>query len=183
MSNFVFRPLAIPEVITIESQRKLDNRGEFIKIFNNEDFVVKGIKYEFVEDSISISKKNVLRGLHYQLHPNLEGKLIVVINGKIFDVAVDLRKNSLTFGKWISTILSGEMKQMIWIPEGFAHGFFSLSDNTEIMYKMTSHYDAKMQRGIIWNDVSLNIDWPSKDPIISERDSKFPTLKNAEINF
>ena len=180
--SFLIVPLKIPEVILIKPKITTDIRGEFTKIFNS-SLTLNGIKYTFIEDSVSVSKKNVLRGLHYQLSPYLEGKLITVINGTIFDVAVDIRKNSPNFGKNVYTNLSGNTKDMTWIPPGFAHGFVALSDNTTILYKMTMPYHSDKQRGIIWNDPNLAIPWPVQKPIISDRDKEFPRLSEAEINF
>ena len=180
--SFSTVPLKIPEVILIKPKINTDMRGEFTKIFDS-SLTLNGIKYTFTEDSISVSKKNVLRGLHYQLSPYLEGKLITVIHGTIFDVAVDIRKNSPNFGKYVCIELSGNTKDMIWIPPGFAHGFVALSENTTIMYKMTMPYHSDKQKGIIWNDPDLAIPWPVKKPIISNRDKEFPRLTEAEINF
>jgi dTDP-4-dehydrorhamnose 3,5-epimerase len=121
--------------------------------------------------------------MHYQLNPNPEGKLVIILKGKVFDVVVDIRKGSPNFGKWIGIVLSGKENDMLWVPPGFAHGFAALRQDTRVMYKMTTHYLPDKQRGIIWNDSTLGIKWPVKDPILSKRDSEFPTLDNAELNF
>lgn len=180
---FIFEPLKIPEVKYIKPLKFLDRRGFFLKLYNKSEFLKNGINYDFVEDSISQSDKYVLRGLHYQIAPNSEGKIVHVIKGKIFDVVVDLRKESKTFGKWLSINLSGDSPSALWIPPGFAHGFMALKPETLLLYKMTAHYDEKSQRGILWSDKQLSIKWPTFNPILSERDSKFPELKDAEINY
>ena len=121
--------------------------------------------------------------MHYQLEPYAQGKLVKVVTGRIFDVAVDIRKNSPTFGKWVSAELSEENKQMLWIPPGFAHGFISFEDNTNVLYKSTNEYNKESERGILWNDLEINIKWPIDKPILSEKDKKYPLLKEADINF
>ncbi len=180
---FIFKPTKFPEIVLVRPAVVPDERGSFTKIFNTEEFSKSGIVQPFVEDSISISKKNVVRGLHYQLSPHLEGKLVVILKGKVFDVVVDLRKGSPNFGKHISMVLHGKTFDALWVPPGFAHGYAVLQQDTRVMYKMTSHYFADKQRGIIWSDLKLGIKWPVKNPILSKRDSEFPTLGNAELNF
>jgi dTDP-4-dehydrorhamnose 3,5-epimerase len=145
-------------------------------------FIEAGINYTFVQDNHSKSKKGVLRGLHYQLNPKAQGKLVRCIKGKIWDVAVDIRKGSPWYGKWVGVELSEENKYMLWIPPGFAHGFVALEDS-EIIYKCTEEYDPALDRGIIWNDPEVNITWTAVAPILSPKDSKLPMLKDAEINF
>ena len=181
--QFKFRRLEIPEVILIEPVVFEDERGFFMETYKYSDFSNFGIKERFVQDNHSKSKKGVLRGLHYQKNPKAQGKLVRCIRGKIFDVAVDIRKGSPTFGKWVGVILSEENKRMLYIPKGFAHGFCVLSDEAEVVYKCTEEYSPENDRGIIWNDKDIGIKWPIKDPILSEKDKKHPTLKNADINF
>lgn len=136
-----------------------------------------------MQDNYSISVKGVLRGLHYQLKPKAQSKLVKCIRGKIFDVAVDIRKNSPTFGKWIGVELSEENMYMLYIPKGFAHGFLVLSDKAEVLYKVSAEYDPTLERGIIWNDPDIGIEWGTTSPILSEKDKKLPRLKEADINF
>jgi len=147
------------------------------------DFVAVGIKVDFVQENHSRSSKGVLRGLHYQNPPFAQGKLVRVVKGEIFDVAVDIRKSSPTWGKWVKVILSEENKNILYVPSGFAHGFCVLSEIAEVVYKTTSVYSAESEAGIIWNDQDLNIEWPVKQPILSEKDSKLPALKNADVRF
>lgn len=159
----------IKGLILIKTNQYFDNRGYFFESFNQKIYSKIDIKNSFVQDNFSISKKNVLRGLHYQ-RKNSQGKLIRVIKGKILDIAVDIRKNSKTFGKHQSFILSEENCKQLWIPKNFAHGFLSLSPNTIVNYKCTDFYDPNDQNTIIWNDKDLNIKWPIKKPIISKKD-------------
>ena len=147
------------------------------------DFVAAGIKGNFVQENHSRSSKGVLRGLHYQNPPFAQGKLVRVVRGKIFDVAVDIRKGSPTWGNWVGVILSEENKNILYVPETFAHGFCVLSEIAEVLYKTTDVYSAEAEAGIIWNDEDLNIEWPVKEPILSEKDENLPTLKNADIRF
>jgi dTDP-4-dehydrorhamnose 3,5-epimerase len=178
-----FTPLAIPEVILLEPDVHIDNRGYFYERFNQNDFeqIVKK-KNNFVQDNHSQSKKNVLRGLHYQLSPSAQGKLVTVVQGEVFDVAVDIRKSSVTFGKWVSAVLSAENKKQLWVPVGFAHGFITLSEISEMIYKTTDYYSPKHERCIIWNDPTINISWPINiKPILSEKDLSGNLLNNAEL--
>ena len=178
---FTFKSLDIAEVILIEPKVFEDDRGFFMETYKMPDFVASGIKGNFIQDNVSRSTKGVLRGLHYQNPPFAQGKLIRAIKGEIFDVAVDIRKGSPTYGKWVSIILSEENKNMLYIPEGFAHGFCVLSEIADVIYKTTNVYSASSEAGIIWNDGDLNIRWPVKVPILSSKDKKWPTLKEANI--
>ena len=180
---FSFRNLEIPEVILVEPKVFEDERGFVMETYKMPDFVVSGIKGNFVQDNHSRSSKGVLRGLHYQNPPFAQGKLVRAVRGEIFDVAVDIRKGSPTYGKWVGAILSEENKHMLYIPEGFAHGFCVLSEIAEVMYKSTNVYSPEAETGIIWNDRDLNIDWPIKEPILSAKDKKWPTLKDADVKF
>jgi dTDP-4-dehydrorhamnose 3,5-epimerase len=154
-------PLSIPDVLLIEPKIYEDDRGFFFESFNLNEFkTATSLDITFVQDNHSKSVKGVLRGLHYQIPPYAQGKLVRVIQGEVFDVAVDIRKSSPTFGKYVSQILSGENKKQLWIPEGFAHGFLTLSDSAEILYKTTRLYSPDSERCIIWNDKSLSIKWP-----------------------
>ena len=180
--SFEFFSLKIEEVVLIKPRVFEDDRGSLLETFNYSDFKKREINFQFVQDNHSKSKKGVLRGLHYQLNPKAQGKLVRCIKGKIWDVAVDIRKGSLWFGKWVAVELSEENKAMLWIPPGFAHGFVALED-AEIIYKCTEEYDPALDRGIIWNDPDIGITWPITEPILSEKDAKLPRLKEAENNF
>ncbi|MDD3012229.1 MAG: dTDP-4-dehydrorhamnose 3,5-epimerase [Candidatus Gastranaerophilales bacterium] len=180
---FEFKKTEIPEVLIITPRVFDDERGFFLESYKLSEFINNGINEKFVQDNHSKSTIGVLRGLHYQKDPKAQGKLIRCINGKIFDVAVDIRKNSPTFGKWVGEILSSENKKMLYIPAGFAHGFLVLSEVAELFYKSTEEYSPENDRGIKWNDPEINIDWGTKNPVISEKDKNLPFLKNADINF
>ena len=173
---------SIPEVLLIEPQVYGDERGFFFESFNYKKWrEATGIKTNFVQDNHSRSVKNVLRGLHYQIKQT-QGKLVRVAVGEIFDVAVDIRKNSLTFGKWVGVTLSADNKKQLWVPEGFAHGFLVLSDMAEVLYKATDYYSPQNERSIIWNDPSLNIDWPlDEKPVLSVNDTESHFLDNSEL--
>ena len=161
-----------------------DNRGFFMESYNQEKFNQLGLNYEFIQDNHSLSvEPGVLRGLHYQLNPRAQTKLVRVISGAIYDVIVDIRRNSPTFGQWQGFILSAENKRQLLVPRGFAHGFCTITPNTEVLYKVDALYSPEHDRGILWNDPSLNIDWPVSKPILSEKDQRHPLLAEAEINF
>lgn len=168
--------------MVIEPHVFLDERGYFMETYNSLDFKKAGINANFVQDNQSKSKKGVLRGLHFQTK-NSQGKLVRVIQGEVFDVAVDLRKESKTFGKWYGLILSSEKKNMFYIPENFAHGFLVLSNEAEFTYKCTNFYDPESESGIIWNDPDINIAWPTKSIeklVLSKKDKKHGSLKDYE---
>lgn len=174
---------AIPDVMLLEPKVFGDARGFFLESFNVRTFRdVTGLDVEFVQDNHSKSEGGVLRGLHYQVEPVPQGKLIRVIAGAIFDVAVDIRKSSPTFGQWVSATLSADNKHQFWIPAGFAHGFVALSDNTEILYKTTHFYAPEYDRAIAWNDPELAIDWPLDGaPVLSEKDLHAVSFREAEL--
>jgi len=180
---FNFKKLKIPDVIVIDSKSFSDERGFFLESFKESDFVSNGIKTKFVQDNISHSTKGVLRGLHYQKHPKAQAKLVSVIKGEIFDVAVDIRKNSPTFGKWISEVLSDSNHKFLYVPEGFAHGFCVMSNEADVLYKVNHEYSAENERGIIWNDLKLNINWPTNQPIVNSKDLELPRLDEIDNNF
>ncbi len=180
---FRFKKLSIEGLVLIETVSFEDKRGYFMESYKETEFLDNGIKTKFKQDNISFSYKNVLRGLHFQIKPKAQAKLIRCVKGKIFDVAVDLRKNSKTFGKWVSVILSEENKNMFFIPEGFAHGFCVLSDYAIVMYKVSEEYSKEHDKGIRWNDPDLDIEWPIKNPIISEKDKNLPFLREANFDF
>ncbi|WP_288789731.1 dTDP-4-dehydrorhamnose 3,5-epimerase [uncultured Enterobacter sp.] len=170
----------IPDVLIFEPKVFGDDRGFFFESFSQKVFEeAVGRKVEFVQDNHSKSCKGVLRGLHYQLEPYAQGKLVRCVAGEVFDVAVDIRKSSPTFGKWVGVNLSAENKRQLWIPEGFAHGFLVLSDTAEFVYKTTNYYHPESDRGLIWNDPDLQIDWPLEvAPLLSAKDSQQPTFKS-----
>ena len=180
---FTFKKLEIPEIILIEPEVFPNGRGFFMEMYKYSDFVGIGIKEHFVQENYSHSKKGVLRGLHFQKNPNAQGKLVQCLKGKIFDVTVDIRRGSPSFGRWVSVELSEENKRMLYIPPSFAHGFVVLSETADIIYKCTKEYSSEDDRGIIWNDPDINISWPIREPILSEKDAKFPLLKNVDSNF
>jgi dTDP-4-dehydrorhamnose 3,5-epimerase len=180
---FTFKKLRIPEVILVETQSFSDERGFFLENFKMSSFVSNGINTKFVQDNFSHSVKGVLRGLHYQKNSKVQSKLVSTLRGEIFDVAVDIRKNSPTFGQWVGEILSDQNHKSLYIPEGFAHGFCVLSEEADIFYKVNNEYSPENERGIIWNDPQINIMWPTESPILNDKDSVLPTLKNADIDF
>ena len=174
-------PLSIPDVLLIEPQVFGDDRGFFYESFNQNKFEeAMGKKINFVQDNHSKSIKGVLRGLHYQLTPKAQGKLVRVIQGEVFDVVVDLRQSSPTFGKWVSEILSADNKKQIWIPEGFAHGFLTLSDTAEFLYKTTDFYSKEHEQAIRWNDEKIGIQWPMKEVLLSSKDDAALSFKEAK---
>lgn len=179
-----FTPLAIPEVVLIEPKVFGDSRGFFLESFKQDLFnEATGTNYEFIQDNHSRSSKGVLRGLHYQLPPFAQGKLVRVITGSVFDVAVDIRRGSSTFGKWVGAELTAENHKQLWIPPGFAHGFVVLSDTADFVYKTTAYYAPQTDRGILWNDKDIGIEWPQLDiPFsLSDKDQKQPQLAAAEV--
>ena len=177
---FEFEKLEIDGVILVKPRILGDNRGFFMESYKKSEFVQNGIDCEFVQDNHSKSTKGVLRGLHYQINPKAQAKLVRCIKGKIYDVAVDIRPESKTFGKWVKVELSDENNYMLFIPEGFAHGFVVLSDEAELIYKTDNEYSAELDRGVLWCDKDINVDWGVENPILSEKDKIQPKL--AEIN-
>ena len=180
---FTFKKLDIPEVILVEAKAFSDDRGYFMESFKESVFIDNDIDTKFVQDNFSHSIKGVLRGLHYQKNPKAQAKLVTALRGEIFDVAVDIRKNSPTFGKWIGEILSENNHKLLYVPEGFAHGFCVLSNEADVLYKVNQEYSPEHEKGILWNDPDLNISWPIKKPILHEKDILLPILKNADNNF
>ena len=173
----------IEGVLVIEPKVFGDDRGYFMETYNAPEFKSKGITYDFVQDNQSKSKRGVLRGLHYQIsHP--QAKLVRVLDGEVFDVAVDLRKNSKTYGKWFGVILSGENKKMFMIPRGFAHGFVVLSEEATFAYKCDDVYHPNDEGGLMWNDPDIGIQWPFEgEPLLSDKDRKHPLLRDKHIGF
>ena len=176
MKKFKFTRLSIPEVVLIEPAVFEDERGFFLESYKSSEFFSFGIKDKFVQDNHSKSKKNVLRGLHFQTKPKEQAKLVRCIKGEIFDVAVDIRKKSDTYGKWVGEILSEENRKELYIPAGFAHGFCVLSD-AEVVYKSSNEYSQENEGVIAWNDPNIGIEWPIESPIISEKDKLGKLLK------
>lgn len=172
----------IPEVFIFEPKVFGDERGFFFESFNHKVFEQAiGRKVAFVQDNHSKSSKHVLRGLHYQIQ-NAQGKLVRVVAGEVFDVAVDIRKSSPTFGQWVGEILSAENKRQLWVPEGFAHGFVVLTETAEFLYKTTDYYSPEFERSIAWNDPQVGIQWPFKgNPLLSAKDSCAVSLSTAEV--
>jgi dTDP-4-dehydrorhamnose 3,5-epimerase len=175
---FTFRPRDdLPEVVLVEPARHGDARGWFAEVYKRSEFAANGIVAEFRQDNHSLSAEpGTLRGLHYQVAPFAQGKLIRVVAGRIYDVAVDVRRASATFGRWAATTLSAGQLAMLWIPEGFAHGFQTLSPNTEVLYKTTAEYSRPHERGLRWDDPDLSIPWPVPEPVLAERDREWPRL-------
>ncbi len=183
MSNFKFIETEIKGVYIIDVKTFGDNRGYFMETYKESDFIDKGLNYHFVQDNQSSSRKGVLRGLHFQkLYP--QAKLVRVLKGEVYDVAVDLRKDSETYGKWVGVILSEENKRQFLIPRGFAHGFVVVSDYAEFAYKCDEFYHPEDEGGIIYNDLDISIKWPDVGEIIlSDKDKKNPTLAESKIQF
>lgn len=183
MSNFVFSKTNIEGLIIVDPIVFEDNRGYFYESYKQKDFQAAGLNYTFVQDNQSSSRKGVLRGLHFQIeHP--QAKLVRVLRGEVFDVAVDLRKNSDTYGRWKGVFLSEKNHRQLMIPRGFAHGFLVMSDYAEFAYKCDDYYHPNDEGGIIWNDPEIAIDWPIVDDLIfSEKDKRFPTLLQCNIEF
>lgn len=176
-------PTAIPDVIIIEPKVFGDERGFFYESFNQKVFNdATGLDVQFVQDNHSRSSKGVLRGLHYQLPPHAQGKLVRCVRGAVFDVAVDIRKSSPTFGKWVGVELSEANHRQFWIPPGFAHGFLTLSETADFLYKTTDYYTPAFERGILWNDLQVGVAWPELMPVsLNARDASFPNIGNASL--
>lgn len=181
--NFTFNKTDIDGVYIIDIKTYGDNRGYFMETYKEDDFKAAGLDYKFVQDNQSSSRKGVLRGLHFQkTHP--QAKLVRVLNGEVFDVAVDLRKGSSTYGKWVGVLLSGENHRQLVIPRGFAHGFVVVSDYAEFAYKCDDFYHPEDEGGILWSDPDVGVEWPDVGEIIlSEKDKKNPTLKESKMVF
>lgn len=177
-------PLKLSGASLIEPIVHNDNRGFFMESYNRGLFSKNQLNYLFIQDNHSLSKDaGVIRGLHYQLNPKAQTKLIRVLSGVIYDVIVDVRKNSPTFGNWVGVILSEYNHRQLLVPKGFAHGFCTLVPNTEVLYKVDDSYSPEHDRGILWNDPDLAIDWPISSPILSDKDQNHPLLRDAELNF
>ena len=180
---FDFRQMDIPGPLLIEPKVFGDDRGFFLEIYKHSEFINAGVPENFVQDNFSRSAKGVLRGLHYQKDPRAQGKLVRCMKGSIFDVAVDIRKGSPTYARWAGLELSERNNLMLYVPAGFAHGFLTLSETAEVLYKCTAEYSPVDDRGIIWNDADINIAWGEKAPLLSAKDGLLPILRKAENNF
>ena len=177
-----YTKISLPGVVVIEPDVFQDDRGFFLETYHQKKYAEGEITKSFVQDNLSHSTKNVLRGLHYQLQ-NPQGKLLCVITGEIFDVAVDIRRGSETFGKWEGVYLSSDNNRQMFIPEGFAHGFCVLSETADVLYKCTDFYNPDDEYGILWSDPEIGIEWPVKEPILSPKDSQYPQLKEITDSF
>ena len=180
---FKFQRLEIPDVILIEAQAFEDGRGLFVERYKRSVFSANGIDDTFVQDNYSHSLRGVLRGLHYQKHPKAQAKLVTVLQGEIFDVAVDIRRGSITYGRWVGKTLAAKDCRLLYIPVGFAHGFCVLSEQADVVYKVTAEYAPELDRGVIWNDPDIAIRWPIDAPTVSLKDAKLPSLKSSESDF
>jgi dTDP-4-dehydrorhamnose 3,5-epimerase len=171
----------LPEVVVIEPNVFHDQRGYLFETYQARRYAEHGLPQVFVQDNLSFSRRGVLRGLHYQLGQP-QAKLVMVLSGEVYDVAVDIRKGSPTFGRWVGMILSSDNQRQIFVPQGFAHGFRVISETATVLYKCTDYYAPKEERGIRWNDPLLKIEWSVREPILSEKDGNYPTLEtiNAE---
>ena len=181
--SFRFTPLELPGLLVVEETRRGDARGFFAETFRDSAFRAAGIPGPFVQDNHARSTRGVLRGLHYQLPPKAQGKLIRIVSGEVFDVAVDLRRGSPGYGKWAGVVLSGDVGRMLWIPPGFAHGYVVLSETADFTYKVTAEYDAALDRGVRWDDPAIGVRWPDLEPLLSDRDRAQPMLADADNPF
>lgn len=176
-------PLKLEGAYLMEPVVHEDPRGFFIERYRKDYLREKGFG-TFVQDNHSLSSETgILRGLHYQLNPKAQTKLVWVLSGEIYDVILDIRRNSPTFGQWLGIILSEHSKRQLLVPKGFAHGYCTLAPNTQVLYKVDEYYSPEHDRGILWNDPALGIDWPTSQPILSDKDQRHPLLKDAEMNF
>jgi len=180
---FHFRRLEIPDVVLVLPKRFEDDRGFFAELYKGSDFSAAGVSTEFVQCNHSHSTEGVLRGMHYQKDPKAQGKLVTAITGRVFDVAVDIRRGSPSYGDWLGVMLSSDNGRMLYIPPGFAHGFCVLSQEADVIYKTTEEYAPDLDRGIAWNDPQIGIRWPIADPILSPKDAQWPSLGEADNNF
>jgi dTDP-4-dehydrorhamnose 3,5-epimerase len=183
MSNFEFVRLEIPDVVLVKSRVFRDERGFFLETYKQTDFAGAGIAVSFLQDNHSFSHRHVLRGLHYQTDPFAQGKLVRCVTGRILDVAVDIRRGSPSYGKWVSAKLSDRNQYMMYVPPGFAHGFAVLSESAEVSYRCTCEYSPEHDRGIIWNDPDIGIDWPVSSPVLSAKDAAHPKLVDADNSY
>ncbi|MCP4536070.1 MAG: dTDP-4-dehydrorhamnose 3,5-epimerase [Chloroflexi bacterium] len=180
---FRFQKLDIPDVILIEPRTFADPRGFFMETYKKSEFAANGIPAEFVQRNYSHSIRGTLRGLHYQKPPHAQGKLVMALRGEVFDVAVDIRQGSPTYGQWVGATLSDENFHMLYIPPGFAHGFCVLSEKADFVYLITAEYALECETGIRWDDPAIGVQWPVTEPLLSPRDTQLPLLKDADVDF
>lgn len=180
---FAIRPTQIPDVLEIESPVHGDSRGFFTEIFNADQWRPAGFNHEFQQDNVSLSMKGALRGLHYQIEPHGQGKLVRCLRGSVFDVAVDIRRGSPHFGKWVGRTLTAANGLAMWVPTGFAHGFLVMEDETLVLYKCTTCYAPQAERSVLWNDPAIGIAWPAPAANLSPKDAAAPKLADADYNF
>ena len=180
---FTFKRTSIPDVVLVQAEYWPDERGFVLESFNEFAFASGGIVTRFVQDKCSRSCGGVLRGLHYQKDPHAQAKLVMATRGEIFDVAVDIRRGSPTYGRWVGEVLSDQNHRMLYVPAGFAHGTYVQSDMADIAYKTSNDYSPENERGIIWNDPDINVRWPTGDPLLSEKDQRQSFLRDADNNF
>lgn len=180
---FTFEPLEIPDVVLVRPTRHDDRRGWFRETYRQSAFSAAGIDAEFAQDNLVRSVHGVLRGMHFQLPPAAQGKLVGVAQGRIFDVAVDLRSGRATYGQWAARTLDADGGALLWIPPGFAHGYLVLSETAHVTYKVTAEYRGELNRGFRWNDPEVGIEWPLDDPILSDRDLDLPRFRELDVSF
>jgi dTDP-4-dehydrorhamnose 3,5-epimerase len=180
---FKFQQLEIPDLVLIEARAFEDERGIFMESYKRSEFSANNVHDTFVQDNYSHSLRGVLRGLHYQKHPKAQAKLVTVLKGEIFDVAVDIRRGSPTYGRWVGMFLASKDCRLLYIPVGFAHGFCVLSEEADVLYKVTAEYAPELDRGVIWNDGDLAIRWPIESPTVSLKDAGLPPLKSLGGDF
>ncbi len=180
---FRFMRLSIPDVVCIEPDRYQDDRGSFFELYKHPEFEEFGLHIPFVQFNLSSSRRDVIRGLHYQLNPAAQAKLVMVMSGTIFDVIVDIRKNSPWYGQWVGVEMTSAKKSMVYVPEGFAHGFCAVTDTAEALYCCSQVYMPRYEAGVAWNDPDLAVTWPSVRPVLSDKDRRHPCLKDAANNF
>jgi dTDP-4-dehydrorhamnose 3,5-epimerase len=180
---FEFKMLEIPGVILVKAQRFEDHRGFFMENYKSSVFAAHGIPSGFVQTNCSHSVRGVVRGLHYQRPPMAQGKLVMVPSGRIFDVAVDIRKGSPTYGEWVGAELSADNGHLLYVPAGFAHGFQVLSEHAKVIYMVTEEYSSEHDTGILWRDPEIGVEWPLPDPVLSMRDEQLPVLREADTGF
>ena len=180
---FTFLPLRLPGVVMVAPKRFEDERGYFLETYKASEFAAQGLLDGFVQDNYSHSTQGVLRGLHYQRPPKAQAKLVRALRGEIFDVVVDIRQGSPTFGQWLGVTLSDKDDRMLYVPSGFAHGFCVLSDEADVVYKVTAEYAPETEGGLLWNDPDIDIRWPIHTPKLSPKDTVYPLLRNSEAVF
>ena len=186
MEKFKVNQAPLAGLLIIEPHPFADDRGFFMESYNRDEFAALGFKETFLQDNHSRSQKGVVRGLHYQIKPAAMGKLVSCVHGRVFDVGLDIRKGSPTFGQWYGEVLSEENHKMLYFPPGFAHGFMALEDNSDVLYKCTNVWSPEHERAIVWNDPAVGIKWPldqAGKPLVNAKDAAAPQLKDAETNF